>query len=155
MAFCMGFSMPKAYHMPIGEAIAERAEEWLGTPFKWQGRVRAGCDCKGLIAGVAGECGRPEATSLQALAGDYGARVNDRRLLNGLAELFDKAAHILPGDVLVLKVNGKPQHMAIAAPQEGKPTRAIQALHTGPQKVVVSRVPRDMVHSIWRWRELP
>jgi cell wall-associated NlpC family hydrolase len=139
--------------MPAGEQIAQTAEGWLGTPFHWQGRVRAGCDCKGLLAGVAGECGRPEADSLQALAGDYGPRVDVQRLLTGLSCLFDRVAEIAPGDVLLLKVSGKPQHLAIAAPKDGKPSRAIQALHTGPCKVVASRVPRDMVHSIWRWRD--
>lgn len=135
-----------------GQTIADTAETWLGVPFKWQGHVRAGCDCKGLVAGVALEAGRPEAQSLHALCGDYGLKVDSSRLLKGMAELFDRADAIEAGDVLILKVAGKPQHMAIAAPQEGKPTRAIQAIHTGPMQVIAGRVPRDMIHSIWRWR---
>lgn len=135
-----------------GEHIAATAETWLGVPFKWQGQVRAGCDCKGLVAGVAAECERPEAQSLHALCADYGLKVDSNRLLKGMAELFDRANDIQAGDVLVLKVAGKPQHLAIAAPQEGKPTRAIQAIHTGPLCVVAARVPKDMIHSIWRWR---
>lgn len=114
--------------------------------------MRAGCDCKGLVAGVALEAGRPEAQSLHALCGDYGLKVDSSRLLKGMAELFDRADAIEAGDVLILKVAGKPQHMAIAAPQEGKPTRAIQAIHTGPLCVVAGRIPKDMIHSIWRWR---
>lgn len=137
----------------IGDQIAAEAETWVGTPFKWQGRVKAGCDCKGLVAGVASACGRPEGESLYGTAGDYGFKVDTRRLQAGLAALFDKAADIRPGDVLLLKVDGKPQHLAIAAPTEGKPTRTIQALHDGPQKVMPVRVTRDMVHSIWRWRD--
>lgn len=136
----------------IGHNIAAEAENWIGVPFKWQGRVKAGCDCKGLIAGVAAACDRKEGESLQAMAGDYGHKVDTQRLLSGLKVLFDRATEIQPGDVLVLNVAGKPQHLAIAAPKEGKPTRAIQALHTGPSKVVVGRVPRAMIHSIWRWR---
>lgn len=136
----------------IGILVAAEAERWIGTPFKWQGSVKAGCDCKGLVAGVARACGRPEGDSLHALAGDYGLKVDAARLRRGLADLFDRATDILPGDVLLLKVAGKPQHLAIAAPTEGKPTRAVQAMHTGPCAVVVSRVPRDMIDSIWRWR---
>lgn len=136
----------------IGNAIAAEAERWIGTPFVWGQRVRAGCDCKGLVAGVAKACGRPEGDSLPALAGDYSYKVDTHRLLRGLGTLFDRASDIRPGDVLALKVDGKPQHLAIAAPQPGQPTRAVQALHTGPCKVVVGRVPRDMIHSIWRWR---
>ena len=35
---------------------------------------------------------------------------------------------------------------------DGDVSRAIQAMHTGPQKVVQCGVPRDMIDSIWRWR---
>jgi cell wall-associated NlpC family hydrolase len=136
-----------------GETVAAEAENWLGVPFKWQGRVRAGVDCKGLIAAVAGECGRPEAASLEALASGYAHKVPVAELRKGLARLFDRVTDRQPGDVLLLKVGGKPQHLAIAAPKDGQPSRTIQALHTGPQKVLAYRVPRDMVDSIWRWRD--
>lgn len=138
--------------MTAGEGIAAEAENWIGVPFKWQGRVKAGCDCKGLVAGVAHAIGRAEADSIEALAGDYSHKVPVAELQAGLSRLFDRANEIMAGDVLLLLVGGKPQHLAIAAPVEGKPTRAIQALHTGPCKVVVGRIPRAMIHSIWRWR---
>lgn len=138
----------------IGHLIAAEAETWIGTPFKWQGRCKgAGADCKGLIAGVAAECGRAEAGAVEALTGDYGHKVPVERLKAGLARLFDRVTDRQPGDVLLLKVGGKPQHLAIAAPTETKPSRTIQALHTGPGKVLAVRVPADMVDSIWRWRE--
>ena len=137
----------------IGDRIAAEAENWLGVPFHWQGRVKVGCDCKGLIAGVAANCGRDEGTSLQALAGDYSDRVDSAALLQGMAALFDPVTERKAGDILVLMVSGKPQHLAIAAPTDTKPSRTIQALHTGPQKVVAMRVPRATVHSIWRWRD--
>lgn len=137
----------------IGEAIAAEAENWIGAPFKWQGCVRDGCDCKGLVAGVATACGRSEGNSLSAQANDYGPKVDTRRLLSGLSALFDRVGEIRPGDVLLVKVAGKAQHLAIAAPKDGQPSRAIQAWHTGPCKVLAGRLPRDMIHSIWRWRE--
>lgn len=136
-----------------GQQIAAEAENWIGVPFKWQGRVKAGCDCKGLVAGVAHAIGRTEADSIEALAGDYSHKVPVADLQAGLSRLFDRVNEIMAGDVLLLLVGGKPQHLAIAAPVEGKPTRAIQALHTGPRCVVVGRVPRAMIHSIWRWRD--
>jgi hypothetical protein len=37
---------------------------WLGTPFHWQAsRKGVGCDCKGLVWGVARALGMPEADS--------------------------------------------------------------------------------------------
>jgi cell wall-associated NlpC family hydrolase len=137
----------------IGQAIASEAENWLGVPFHWQGRNKAGCDCKGLIAGVARECGRPEADSLEAMSANYSTRVNTKDLLAGLKRMFDRADDVQAGDILLLNVKGSPQHMAIAVPIEGQPMRAIQAIHTGPMRVVATRIPKDMVHSIWRWRE--
>jgi cell wall-associated NlpC family hydrolase len=71
-----------------------------------------GCDCKGLVAGVAREIGRPEAASVHALASDY-RQVDPRRLRAGMAEVFDRAGVIGAGDVLLLKVAGSAQHLAI------------------------------------------
>ena len=140
--------------MGVGAMIAAEAETWIGTPFMWQARCKgAGADCKGLIAGVARACGRAEADSLEALAGDYGAKVPVLRLKAGLAALFDRAEQIEAGYVLLLIVGGAPQHLAIAAPTDAQPSRTIQALHCGPRQTVAIRQPRATVHSIWRWRE--
>jgi len=37
------------------ERIVRQAREWLGVPYRHQGRTREGCDCLGLIVGVAAE----------------------------------------------------------------------------------------------------
>lgn len=134
------------------EQIATQAEEWIGVPFRWQGRVRAGTDCKGLIAGVARECGRPEADSLEALAGDYGGRVDTARLRAGLARLFDRVTERRPGDVLLLNLGGKAQHLAIYAPRPGKPDRVIEAMPSGPGKVRPATWRAHRIDSVWRWR---
>jgi cell wall-associated NlpC family hydrolase len=131
--------------------IAACAETWIGTPFHWQGRVRAGCDCKGLIAGIAAELGRPEAQSLEALAGDYGGKVDTGRLRAGLARLFDRVTERQAGDVLLLRLAGAPQHLAIAAPTEKEPLRIIEAMPSVRQ-VRPGRAGPARVDSIWRWR---
>ncbi len=140
----------------IGPRIAAEAETWRGTPFRWQGSAKGhGCDCKGLVAGVARACDRPEAVSVEALAGDYGFHVNPLRLRRGLARLFDQVTgEPAAGDILLLKVRGSAQHLAIHAPEPTRPMRAIQAIHTGPMQVVSAGVPRDSIDSIWRWRVL-
>lgn len=133
----------------IGAQIAAEARTWIGTPFHWQGRVKGvGCDCKGLVAGVAQELGRPEAQSLEALAGDYGAKVDAKRLKAGLARLFDKVGNIQPGDVLLLSVGGKPQHLGIALDEK----RMVHCYSAGPQKVIEAAIGRGRLDSVWRWR---
>lgn len=158
----------------IGEMIAAQAETWIGVPFVWQGRVRAGCDCKGLVAGVFAELDRPEAQSIAALAGDYGDRVPTDRLRAGLAELFDEvnerqpvlrpfdrlrvsgaqddraADGRMPGDILLCVLKGAAQHLALAAPTELRPDRAIEAMPSGPGCVRPALWPAHRVDSIWR-----
>lgn len=137
-----------------GQRIAAAAEQWIGTPFHWQAQVRgAGCDCKGLVAGVARDCGRAEANDIEALAADYGAVVDVHRLRAGLNRLFDKVATVRPGDVLLVRIGGKPQHLAIAAPTKARPSRAIQALDTGPRQVIATGVPRALIAGIYRWKD--
>ncbi len=144
--------------MLIGDAIQEEAETWTDTPFVEVGRLKGvGCDCKGLLAGVAAACGRPEAESVEALAVDYnlGKSVDVRRLRAGLARLFDcvPVADRRAGDVLLVKVRGRAQHLAIAAPRPGKPSRVIEAqLDVG--KVRPFRRSDGEIDSVWRWRDL-
>lgn len=136
----------------VGLAIAAEAREWLGTPFLWQGRLKGvGCDCKGLVAGVAAACGRAEGASLEALAGDYGARVDSARLKAGLARLFDRVSGpLLPGDVLLLRSWGKAQHLALIGP-EG--STMIHTYSRGPGCVIEGAIGFDQLDSAWRWRE--
>lgn len=129
--------------------IATEAREWIGTPFRWQGRVKGvGCDCKGLVAGVAKACGRPEAASLEALAGDYGAKVDPVRLRVGLARLFDTVATIEPGDILLLKIGGVAQHLGIAL----NDSRMVHCYAAGPAQVIEATIGRGRLDSVWRWR---
>lgn len=134
--------------------IADKAHEWIGTPFHWGAAVKGvGCDCKGLIAGVAAECGREEAKSVEALACDYGAgKFTPQRLRSGLQRLFDKVSEAQPGDVLLMTLKGVPQHLAICVEAEGgKPVRMV---HTYPGRGVVKAKVGSMhrIDSIWRWR---
>ncbi len=139
----------------IGLAVAAQAEEWIDIPFRWQGAVRAGCDCKGLVAGVARELNRPEADSVEALAGDYGGKVDARRLKAGLARLFVQVPKELrqPGDLLLCKYAGAAQHLAIFTPTDKRPNRAIEAMPSGPGKVRPADWSLHRIDSVWRWRD--
>ena len=137
----------------IGDRVAAQAEEWIGVPFKWQGTVRKGCDCKGLVAGIARELGLPEADSVEALAGDYSAVVDAARLRTGMARLFDPVpvTERRAGDLLLVRLAGKAQHLAICAPTERQPNRVIETLNVGPMQVRPFRRSGGEIDSVWRW----
>lgn len=139
----------------FGILIAAEAETWIDTPFVWQGRIKArGCDCKGLVAGVFAALGRPEADSLDALAGDYGDVVDARRLRAGLARQFDRVFVPEPGDILLIRTGGTAQHLAIHAPRGGAGLRTIEAMVDGPCRVRPFRRHAGEVDSIWRARAI-
>ncbi len=136
-----------------GHEIADRAREWVGTPFAWQQAAKGrGCDCKGLIAGIARELGRPEGQSVEALLiGDHRGRVPVSDLKHGLARLFDKAEIAREGDILLMRVGGKAQHLAIYVGNG----RMVHCYQKGPGRVI--EVPMGdvwwrAVDSVWRWR---
>ncbi len=132
--------------------VVREAREWLGTPFHWQASVKgAGCDCKGLVSGVARELGLPEAQSLYAGIGDYSEKVPLTLLRRGLAATLLAVDEPMPGDVLLLKASGKPQHLGIFTGDEvihcwGRGT--IRAVVAHPAKVAFRAWPVD---SVWRF----
>ena len=143
----------------LRSAIVVEARSWIGTPFQWQASVKgAGCDCKGLIAGIARELRLPEADSLYARLANYRPGKVDTKLLKaGLAEMFDPATAPLPGDLLLLRVGGLPQHLAILS--EGNPSDGGRMIHTygkGPARVIevpMGHAWRSALDSAWSWRE--
>jgi len=130
--------------------IVAAARGWVGTPYHWQASVKGrGCDCKGLIVGVARELGLPEADSIHARLANY-ASVDVARLKRGLRDLFAATSEALPGDVLLLRVAGHAQHLALYA-GDGR------MIHTygGVRQVIevpMGNVWRVATDSIWSWR---
>jgi NlpC/P60 family putative phage cell wall peptidase len=139
-----------------GELVAAQAREWLGTPFIWQASQRGvGCDCKGLLWGVARELGFPEAESLYAKVADYSPTrpVPSALLKQGFAAIFDPVEEMRPGDVLLVKLGNRASHIAIVS-GEG---RAIHA-QIGPKNWVKETSLRALLKlfpldSVWRWRD--
>jgi NlpC/P60 family putative phage cell wall peptidase len=139
-----------------GELVAAQAREWLGTPFIWQASQRGvGCDCKGLLWGVARELGFPEAESLYAKVADYSPTrpVPSALLKQGFAAIFDPVEEMRPGDVLLVKLGNRASHIAIVS-GEG---RAIHA-QIGPKNWVKETSLRALLKlfpldSAWRWRD--
>lgn len=143
--------------MPVDDdfrtQVVAVTRSWVGTPFCWQQSTKGvGCDCKGLIVGVAKELGRPEGDSFEAgIKGEYHHSIPHRTLREGLARLFDKSAEPRPGDILLLRTGGKPQHLAIYVGNN----RMVHTYGKGPQKVIevpMGRVWLNALDSVWSWK---
>lgn len=149
--------MTNAVRVTAAQVVAE-ARAWLGTPFHWQASAKGvGCDCKGLVAGVARELGLPEARSLYAGISDYDEKVPLRLLRAGLAATLQPADEPRPGDVLLLKAGGKAQHLGIFTGDEvihcwGRGERARRrCVLPHPAAVAFRAWPLD---SVWRFGSL-
>lgn len=106
-------------------AVVACARGWIGTRFHHQGRVRkcaahkGGVDCLGLLTGVAAELDIQTNGRKLALADEtgYSHQPDGARLQSVLASLLAviPPQDIAPGDVLLLRVDCHPQHLAIVS----------------------------------------
>lgn len=112
---------------PTPREIVDSARGWVGTRFHHQGRVKktplhpGGCDCIGLVAGVATELGmkfrgRPISEFDRT---NYPRLPDGQALKNALDELFLPKETIEPGDLLLMRFERYPQHVGIASDFEG------------------------------------
>jgi NlpC/P60 family putative phage cell wall peptidase len=103
------------------EAIVAEARTWLGVPWLHQGwRKEIGCDCIGLVRGVGHALGLFDASDenpVNARFIGYPREPNPALMRAALAlYLFPAERHaIWPGDVLWLRFDGEPRHLAILA----------------------------------------
>jgi hypothetical protein len=152
--------------------VALEVELWDRTPFEPHQCCRGGgVDCKMLPAGIARDLKFPEAESVYALTKDY--RLDRRKglpsqhLLEGMEALFDRVdawvegtrsgariAGIIPGDLLLLKWEGRPAHLAIASRREGYAWHAqIEPNDFVKEASIRSLLSRFPFHSAYRWRD--
>jgi cell wall-associated NlpC family hydrolase len=107
----------------LQKSVISIARTWLGTRFLHQGRALSpaaggGVDCLGLLVAVA------HALNLKGKEGDqlldfdrtdYGWRPDGQQLQAVLASQLDEipAEEIQPGDILLFRLAGNPQHLGI------------------------------------------
>lgn len=144
--------------MPIRGRAVDRivveARTWLGTPFRDQQAVKGvGCDCLGLVVGVAEAIGfAAVGEDLRAAMRSYNPTRIDVALLKiGLRRHCERIDAVEPGALLLWKVGkpSRPQHLAIAT--EGG--RMIHCWGKGPQKVIevpIGHGRMELIDSIWR-----
>ena len=93
------------------EEIIAAARSCLGTPFKHQGRIPGlALDCAGLVVAVAKSIG-VECADVQGYS-----RSPSRGALESSMDTqpcFERVTDRQPGDVLLMRFTGEPQHLAI------------------------------------------
>ena len=103
--------------------IVAAARGLLGVRFAHQGRSEAGLDCLGLLLLSADRAGvRINGLSPLALdVPDYGARPDAALLQSKLGEHLVAVRQARPGDILLLRIDGRAQHLALVSdyPQQG------------------------------------
>lgn len=131
--------------------IIDEARRWLGTPFAHQGRARGiGCDCAGLIGGVATSLGFvPQqwwSETFDPIFGGYAPTPSRDMLSTACASFMDRVRDApRSGDVLLMRFAREPQHLAFYV-LEGDSETMIHA-YTVPGKVVEHRL-----NHAWRAR---
>lgn len=133
---------------------AKVVHEWVGTPFHWEASVKGvGCDCRGLLTGVARDLGRPEADSIEANVVGYSRQIDETALLAGLDKVFKRRnGKPKPGDILAFRIRGKVQHLGIMV--EGG--RFAHAYSLEPRQVIetpLSGLWLKRLAGKWGWRD--
>lgn len=141
------------------ENIVVAARGWLGTRFHHQGRLKAGnghaggCDCLGLLVGVADELDLRSRKTGKRLTEydmrDYGHIPDGNYLRQTLDALFHRveAAHVMPGDILLMRFEETPQHVAIVSDHAQGGLGMIHAL-AAARKVVEHRLDESWAKRI-------
>ncbi len=110
--------------------VVSAARSWIGTRFHHQGRLKktsshhGGVDCLGLLVGVALELdlrlqnGLPLASFDER---DYSHYPDSSKLLLRMHQLLSEieVSDIRPADIVLLKVDDSPQHLAIISNMMG------------------------------------
>jgi len=124
------------------DTIVAAARAWLKTPFHHQGRLQGiGCDCVGLVVGVAESLGVP----VQDQAG-YSREPQGRALRTALdAQLLPIPAPV-PGAVVLMRIGREERHVGIVATAS---TGALSLIHAWLQ---AGEVVEHHLDDTWRRR---
>lgn len=131
-------------------AIVAAARGWLGTRWVHQGRLRGvGVDCVGLVIGAARDSGALDGATLQEIEvqiGAYGLRPDGRLLELCRRYLRPRPLQdIAAGDVLVLRFDADPQHLALL----GDGPHGLTLIHAAAR---LRRVVEHRLDELWRAR---
>lgn len=138
------------------DAIVAEARRWVGTPWRHQASVKGvGCDCAGLVRGVALNLGladldeaHPEAERFL----NYSRNPQPRKMLGALNHFMHRVRPdaMQAGDVLLMRFDRDPQHLAILT-DAGTIVHAASAYGAVAEHRLSSDW-RARVTGVWRFR---
>lgn len=140
--------------MFTNEIIAE-ARSWIGTKFKHQGRIKksenhkGGCDCLGLILGVADNLKAKSKLGVNLSRLDqnnYPKILVSNLLMDQLDQHLERISNFKEGDVILIKINNWPQHLALISSL--KPNITIIHSYIQARKVVEQHLPDEWKNNI-------
>lgn len=140
--------------MTARSEIVQAAREWVGTPFRHQGRLQGqGVDCIGLVAGVARSLALLPAAQIDAIEArhsGYGREPAKGMLERALDDVLVRVARadMQSGDVLLMRFVREPQHVAILD-LEGEVPYIVHA-YQGVQRCVHHRLDEAWARRIVR-----
>lgn len=130
--------------------IIDEARTWVGTRWQHQASVKgAGCDCIGLIRGVAREVGLtdPFVTGEAVKYFGYGRTPDPELLLEACDKYLDRADGPMKlANILVMRFEREPQHFALVSCLD--PPRMIHAY------AQARRVAENGIDALWKSRVL-
>ena len=151
------------------QIIAE-ARSWIGTKFKYQGRVKksnmdqGGCDCLGIIIKIAEQLNLYSKTGQLLYLYDqtnYEKLPNPQEIIDFCNLHFDQVSpeEMAPGDIVILSFNKKPQHLAIisdTAISDNISNAQLSIIHSflGTRKIVEQTLTtywKKKIHSCYRF----
>lgn len=135
------------------DQIVAEARSWIHTPFIWQASLKGvGCDCKGLMVGIARELGMPEAETIDARIDNYEHTFSPDRLLAGLEATLIRVDRAQPGDLIAMPMGPQPgpRHLAVLT-ESG---RILHSMGGGLGFVAEVQGPGSRIHSVWTWPSL-
>lgn len=130
------------------QLVVDTARNWLGTAFHHQGRLQknkyhqGGCDCIGLIMGVADSLSlySKKGVLLKAYDENFYHRMPDgKRLANELETHLHKVDTIELADILLFAFDHQPQHVGMVSYHAGENITMIHS-YLKAKKVVEHRL---------------
>ena len=141
--------------------IVAQARSWLGTPYHHQARLKGvGCDCLGLVVGVADELSltRSDGTPLiQFDETNYSRQPDGAYLTSMLQSLLQEVPKesAAPGDLALFTIERNPQHVGLLTEYED----GLGVIHSyaPSRKVVEHRLDKkwqQRIIKVFRWQPL-